>query len=345
MKTVKEIYDFFHQFLNTDKQSASLMDFMKTVPGFLEPNSSGGGTLSMNISMGMEYLKICEKMCDDSLLLKVKKESVIKIDPHYIAVDSANFSNPELFIRELEYGLYDFKYRGFSYIRNYFENSVLPIVGKNRVTGDEDMGTCYYIGNNMFVTAAHCVKGLECFNILLPDNTPLELYEVYYAKGQDTNDYDLAVVKARNVPNDIKAFNLREPAVLDEVLTMGFPPIPGLNPVLISETASVASYVKGRQKASTGQIVANVGSYLSKLDFFVITARVKGGSSGCPVINNEGFVVGSVFQIPFDSQGGSDGGRYDIMGYGVCLPSKYITNLITNPDVHQLNPKDGCYVE
>ena len=93
----------------------------------------------MNISMGMEYLKICEKMCDDSLLLKVKKESVIKINPHYIAVDSANFSNPELFIRELEYGLYDFKYRGFSYIRNYFENSVLPIVGKNRVTGDEDI--------------------------------------------------------------------------------------------------------------------------------------------------------------------------------------------------------------
>lgn len=207
------------------------------------------------------------------------------------------------------------------------------------------MGTCYYIGNNMFVTAAHCVKGLECFNILLPDNTPLELYEVYYAKGQDTNDYDLAVVRARNVPNAIKAFILSDPAVLDEVLTMGFPPIPGLNPVLISETASVASYVKGRQKASTGQIVANVGSYLSKLDFFVITARVKGGSSGCPVINNDGFVVGTVFQIPFDSQGGSDGGRYDIMGYGVCLPSKYITNLITNPDVHQLNPKDGCYVE
>lgn len=126
---------------------------------------------------------------------------------------------------------------------------------------------------------------------------------------------------------------------------MGYPPIPGLNPVLISETATVASYVQGRQKASIGQIVAEVGSYMSKLDFFVITARVKGGNSGCPVINNEGYVVGTVFQIPFDSQGGSDGGRYDIMGYGICLPSKYVNDLIKNPDIYQLVLNEEYYAE
>ena len=81
------------------------------------------------------------------------------------------------------------------------------------------------------------------------------------------------------------------------------------------------------------------------LIFFVITARVKGGNSGCPVINNEGYVVGTVFQIPFDSYGGSDGGRYDIMGYGVCLPSKYVIDLSKNPDIHQLVSKDGYYIE
>ena len=345
MKTVKEIYDFFHHFPNADKKSASLMDFLETIPGFSEPDGRDEGMTTINISMGMEYLRICEKMCDDVLLIKVKDASVIKIDPHYIAVDSVNSSAPEELIHKLEYGLYDFKYRGFVYTRHLFENSVLPIVGNNRLTGNEDMGTCYYIGNNLFVTAAHCVRSLGRFNILLPDNSPLMLEEVWYAQGQDLDDYDLAVLTVRNVPNEIKAFGFKEPNVLDEVLTMGYPSIPGLNPVLISETASVSSYVRGRQKASAGQIVANVGSYMSKLDFFIITARVKGGNSGCPVINNEGYVVGTVFQIPFDSQGGSDGGRYDIMGYGVCLPSKYVIELINNPDVHQLMLKDGYYVE
>ena len=173
MKTVKEIYDYFHQFPNADKKSASLMEFLETIPGFSEPDSRGNGLATMNMSMGKEYLRICEQMEDDNLLIKVKHASIIKIDPHYIAVDSVNSSNPSEFLQELNYGLYDFKYRGFSHIRNCFMNSVLPIVGKNRSTGNEDIGTCYYIGNNMFVTAAHCVKGLERFNVLYPDNNPL----------------------------------------------------------------------------------------------------------------------------------------------------------------------------
>ena len=261
MKTVKDIYDFFHQFPDKDKNSASLMEFLETIPGFSETVSSEKGMSSINMSIGKEYLKICEQMEDDNLLIKVKEASILKIDPQYIAVDKVNFSNPEEFIQELDYGVYDFKYRGFAYTRSCFENSVLPIVGKNRITGDEDMGTCYYIGNNLFVTAAHCVKGLKYFNILCQDNSPVELESVWYAKGEDLNDYDLAIIKSKNVPMDIKAFKLKDPFILNDVLTMGYPPIPGLNPVLISETATVASYVYGRQKASIGQIVAEVGSY------------------------------------------------------------------------------------
>ena len=267
MKTVKEIYNYFHQFLNVDKKSASLMEFLETIPGFSEPDSRGNGLSTMNMSMGKEYLRICEQMEDDNLLIKVKHASIIKIDPHYIAVDSVHSSNPSEFLQELNYGLYDFKYRGFSYIRNYFMDSVLPLVGKNRSTGNEDIGTCYYIGNNMFVTAAHCVKGLERFNVLYPDNSPVELESVWYAKDQDLSDYDLAILKVKNVCECIKAFELKDPYVLDNVLTMGYPPIPGLNPILISETSAVASYVQGRQKSSVGQIVAEVGSYMSILDF------------------------------------------------------------------------------
>ena len=122
MKTVKEIYDYFHQFPNAEKESASLMEFLETTPSFSEPDSRGNGLSIMNMSMGKEYLRICEQMENDNLLIKVKDASIIKIDPHYIAVDSVNSSNPSVFLKELNYGLYDFKYRGFSYIRNYFMN-------------------------------------------------------------------------------------------------------------------------------------------------------------------------------------------------------------------------------
>ena len=84
MKAVKEIYDYFHQFPNANKKSASLMDFLETIPGFSEPDSRGNGLATMNMSMGKEYLRICEQMEDDNLLIKVKHASIIKIDPHYL---------------------------------------------------------------------------------------------------------------------------------------------------------------------------------------------------------------------------------------------------------------------
>lgn len=343
MKTVKEIYDYFTEAMKTAKYQASLLDFLDTIPEFSEVSEDGIST--MNMTLGREYLAICEKMCNDGLLVQVKRANIIGIDPQYIAVDPVNFDTPQEFIQELEYGMYDFKYRGFVYTRETFKDSVLPIVGKNIKTGNEDIGTCYCIGNHMFVTAAHCVRGLDSFNILLPDNSPLKLSEVWFAQDESLDDYDLAVIVCEDVPLNIKAFEMRNPNVLDEVLTMGYPPIPGLNPTLVSESASVASYVKGNQKAATGQVVAEVGSYMSKLDFFVITARVKGGCSGSPIINKEGYVIGTVFQIPFDSQGGTDGGRYDVMGYGVCLPSKYIQTLLDNHETNSLVPCNGAYKE
>ena len=343
MKSVKEIYDFFLQATNSDKHQASLLDLLGTLPEFNQMSDNGIST--MNMSLGKEYLTICDEMCKDFLLLKVKDASVIQIDAEYIAVPSVNSDNPQDFMHTIEYGMYDFKYRGFTHVHKCFSNSVSPIVGKNRHTGNEDIGTCYYIGRNMFVTAAHCVKGLEYFNILLPDDTSLELTEVWFAKDENLDDFDLAIILCKNVPQYIKAFELSNANVLDKIMIMGYPPIPGLNPVLISETASVGSYVEGRQKASIGQVVAETGSYMSKLDFFIITARVKGGNSGSPVINREGYVIGTVFQIPFDSQKGADEGRYDILGYGICLPSKYIESIIKDHESHKLFLESGSYKE
>ena len=101
-------------------------------------------------------------------------------------------------------------------------------------------------------------------------------------------------------------------------------------------------YCSNKQKATIGQVVAEADAYASKLDFFLINARVKGGNSGGPVINKEGCVIGTVVQLPFDNKGGYDSGRFDIMGYGICLPSKYTESILEDPD-KKFIVKDGDY--
>lgn len=75
MKTVREIYNFFQQYFTNGGKQLPLMDFLNTVPGFVEKNDDD--TESMNMSMGMEYYKICEKMVEDSLLIRIKPNANI----------------------------------------------------------------------------------------------------------------------------------------------------------------------------------------------------------------------------------------------------------------------------
>ena len=334
MKTVKEIHDFFMK--RKDGKELSLGDLMETIPGYVV-GKDDSGIEKCNWTMAQEYYRICEKMCDDLLLINVKPNKIACFGNHYVGVDNKSSDEPDVLEKQLEYGAFDFKYRGFVYTRDFFANSVLPIdcIKQN---GDGDIGTAFYIGENHFVTAAHCVKDLKGFNLLLPDGSPIELSEVWFAKGQDMDSYDLAVITVKGKMK-MPAFMLGEPAVHDDVLVMGYPPITGFNAILTSETATVGAY----QKSSTGQVIGAGKPYREHLDFFLINARVKGGNSGGPVINNGGQVIGVVVRLPFDSQSDSNNPRYDLMGYGVCLPAKYINELMQNPEVLPLACEGGFY--
>lgn len=334
MKTVKEIHDFFMK--HKGDKGISLGEFMDTVPGFIVEKYETGGE-NCNWTMAQEYYHICEKMCDDLLLVNVQPNRTMCLGNHYIGIDNAISDEPETIERLLEYGAYDFKYRGFVYTRNYFANSVLPIDGI-KSDGSGDIGTAFYIGDNRFVTAAHCVKDLSAFNLLGPDGNPIKLNEVLFAKGQDLDAYDLAIIVVDGQMN-MFPFLMGEPAILDDVLVMGYPPISGFNAIQTSETATVGAY----QKSSMGQVVGAEKPYMLPMDFFLINARVKGGNSGGPVINNGGQVIGVVVKLPFDSQSDSNNPRYDLMGYGICLPSKYVEELLRNPIARPLTFEKGYY--
>lgn len=335
MKTVKEIYDFFQQSVDSASKNLSLL--VSSDPDFMIKDDDGN-VIDADMILAATYYKICEKMVDDILMIRLPNtNSITYLQNVYVSLNSSNFQHTAKLKTELEYGTYDFKYKGFYYTRDWFLQSVLPIdcVKQN---GDGDIGTAFYIGENRFVTAAHCVKDLKGFNLLFPDGSPIELDEVWLAKGQDVDSYDLAVITVKGEMK-IPAFTLGQPSVLDDVLVMGYPPITGFNAIQTSETATVGAY----QKSSTGQVVGGGKPYREQLDFFLINARVKGGNSGGPVINNGGQVIGVVVRLPFDSQSASDSPRYDLMGYGVCLPAKYIEALKQNPEVVSLKSNGKYY--
>ena len=74
--------------------------------------------------------------------------------------------------------------------------------------------------------------------------------------------------------------------------------------------------------------MVKVGADSGKLDekdqeYFLISARVKGGNSGCPVITNRGYVVGVFVQVL-----AGQNLTPDIMGYGVAVPFKTLDHFI-----------------
>lgn len=331
MKSVKEIYDFFMN--HPSGYIYSLEDFMKTIPEFII--DEGNGKKIGNLSLAREYYAICRKMCDDLLLRVFHNDPYSFVKNRFEGISLATCSEPEEVLRKLDYEDFDYKYRGFTYTRNCFKNSVLPIVGIKE-DGDLDIGTTYYIGENLFATAAHCVLDFEKFKVLKGEN-PLALRNVKFAHGEDVERYDLAVIEVEG-EIDCRPLGLATPSVLDDVLIMGYPRISGFDAIQIAETATIGAY----QKAAEGQILGEGFEHVMRMDCFLINARVKGGNSGSPVINREGRVVGTLAHLPMDDQTGTDNPRYDLMGYGACLPSKYITRLIENPDVHEM-AVDGEY--
>lgn len=306
---------------------------MKTIPEFTIDDSIGQKT--GNLSLAREYYSICRKMCDD-LLLRVFYNDPYSFEKIRLdGISLATCSEPEEVQQKLDYGDFDYKYRGFTYTRNCFKNSVLPIVGIKE-NEDLDIGTTYYIGENQFATAAHCVREFEKFKVLKGEN-PLTLRNVKFAHGKDIDRYDLAVIEVDG-EIDCRPLELATPSVLDDVLTMGYPRISGFDAIQIAETATIGAY----QKAAEGQILGEGFEHVMKMDCFLINARVKGGNNGSPVINREGRVVGTLVHLPMDDQAGTDNPRFDLMGYGTCLPSECLTQLLNVPDTHELI-SDGDY--
>ncbi len=178
--------------------------------------------------------------------------------------------------------------------------------------------------NNFLITAAHCVDGASGLAIKGLSKEVLSNANILSSKN---SALDLCLIAFQGaVFPEKKALEIGKAEVLDEVIVIGYPNVPTFAEVLAAEQAMISSDIT----VITGSVSSTPTEIFAKVPLFLISARVRGGFSGGPVISDRGLVVGMVSRQPIsDEIDGQDAiTQYDNLGYGVAIPYEQILNFV-----------------
>jgi serine protease Do len=300
MSLANEIVEFFQMSLEGKKQiPKSIDDFGQRDP-------------SMDV---LELHRICSMLTKEQILHFMGHKSGLPgmISEQYACFNYNNY--------HAEYGIYDFLANGFPAIRKHFEKSVIPIIVKHS-DGTHDIGTGFLFGKqSTILTAGHNVTNKKEIIIQNSEGNRATINKIYIPENIKI---DLAIICIEpETFREVPAFMYEDGQVLDQVLTMGYPPIPGFDALQVSEICNIGAIMK----LSIGEIIGKDKSYLDQINYFLVNAKVKGGNSGSPVINKRGHIVGIIVQIPIDIQ---DQTQLDKLGYGVAVSIEIIIEFIQN---------------
>lgn len=239
---------------------------------------------------------------------------------HYV-----HFSPLDMVERQASYGTYDFVVHGFPLIRRHFLPAIRPLFLET-ADGTKDVGTGFVLRDGRFVTAAHCVQHMRSIRIGGCETSQVNVSHLSIPSDERV---DLAVFNFVDPGpfSEVHGLEVSYAEPLDAVLTMGYPPIPGLDPCPVAETATVGAEIELR--SSVGEVVSEPNSYLSRQTYYLISARVKGGNSGGPAINKVGKVVGVVTDMPAESEG-----RVDVLGYGLVTRGLDLQHFLDSASGH-----------
>lgn len=251
-------------------------------------------------------LKIVNKLISEGLLSTWGTKTGIYQQLH------GNSYNPE----KMHNNAYDFLVYGFPEVVSHFRDSIRVIEVKDNNSDEINIGTGFAIlydyEKQYFITAGHCLpKESEIrIKIFLGFQDGYAYPENIYRHSDD--NVDLAILEFSNkVALSHKFFQLESPNLLDKILVCGFPPIPGTtDSVLVS---------------STGEITAIANTYFHKYDQIYVNANVKGGSSGSPIINEYGSVVGIIIESARDSKNNE---LQDELRFGTGLTSELLFEIL-----------------
>lgn len=169
-----------------------------------------------------------------------------------------------------------------------FASGVAYIVTEDQC-GVPAIGTCFHIGDNIFITARHVVDNRKITNIATT-NAGIRgsdgKYSAAYMAGTATcihgpfyhtdPNYDLAALRLEGIFAPQIPFlpifddRFENKMILRSIVVMGFPPIPGSSsPVLVCAKAEVnASFI----------------TYFDKQRVYIVSCLARGGFSGGPAL-------------------------------------------------------------
>ncbi len=294
MGLATEILRFFHM----DFSGRSKAQTVRTIEDFSKLKPEWQETLDLG-----SVFRNCSHLEQHGYLFEATSRH-----PHPIL--GRSYVSPSFDYRRAEYGEYDFIGHGFGLIVEKLGPAVRPVV-VSKADGEEDIGTCFLLGNQQtIVTARHVVEGMARIVIPDPEGNPIRIRQITVSENPNL---DVAVILAESILSNLPCFRCSESNILDEVLCLGFPPIPGFEATLIADLATINSEIR----ASRGRVVALSDSYLDRQSYILINARVKGGNSGGPIVNRQGYVVAILVQASMSSE---DLHSLDSLGYGVATP-------------------------
>ncbi len=218
-----------------------------------------------------------------------------------------------------EYGVYENRVGGPIEIFRRHSGAVAPVIVKDR-DNDYDIGTGFFLGNaNTFVTARHVVENMQSVKVLGANENPRRIRSLSYHVASDV---DLAVflLEEESTPTFLP-FRKSAHVLGESILSIGFPPVPGFDRLTVLEHGEIGSEIK----VMNGEIVGGGIPYQETTEYFLVNARVKGGSSGAPVLNRDGCVVGVVASTAI-SPTSSD--KLNGLGYGIITPASYLDDIL-----------------
>jgi S1-C subfamily serine protease len=172
--------------------------------------------------------------------------------------------------------------------------------GKVHVPIERGIGTgVVIVDNGTILTNYHVINGAKRIRVTFMDGTESE---AFVQSAQPEND--LAVLRAKTIPDDLEAATMRSTADLspgDQVLAVGFPF--GIGP---SASAGIVSGLKREFRSPEGkQTLTNLIQF---------DAAANPGNSGGPLVTMDGAVVGIVTAILNPSQ------QRTFIGIGFAVP-------------------------
>lgn len=163
---------------------------------------------------------------------------------------------------------------GEEFLMEKYKSLIVRFEGEHR-NGHSGTGSGILINESTILTCKHNLTDLTEYKCYIGDS------EIKTAKHMFHDIHDIGIVKLEKETNlQIVPF-FGPPYVLDNTLTMGYPPLRGMrDAALISQKGEINAISKDWQNC----------------ECITISSAVRPGNSGGPVISNSGYIVGIVTQ-------------------------------------------------